>query len=122
MIAADMVMEVGCAVKTLLGAAYIQFLDDSAFRHDLKVAVNRAQADFRQPFAHHLVKHIGGGMRGYSAQFVKNDLALFGDPQTMAVELRHGRSPQVDNNSYLQEVRCNRKIFFIWYSAEPWQL
>jgi hypothetical protein len=87
--AAHMVVDMGGAVETLLGAADIEFLDDPALGHDLKIAVDRAQADFRQPLPHHLIEHVCGGMRGYAAQLVENDLALFGYPHAVAGELRH---------------------------------
>jgi hypothetical protein len=91
--ATHMVVDMGRPVETFLGAADIQFLDDPALGHDLKVAVDRAQADFGQTFAHHLVKHVGSGMRGHAAQLIENDLALFGYPQAVVVELRHDAPP-----------------------------
>jgi len=90
-----MVVDMGCAVKTFLGPADIQFLDNPAFGHDFKIAVHRAQADFGQTFPHHLIQYIGSGVRSNVAQFIKNNLALLGNPQAVIVKLRHGYPPQL---------------------------
>jgi len=119
LVAADMVMDMGFPVETLLGAADIEFLDDPAFGHDLQVAVDRAQADFRQPLAHHLIKYISGGVRSHAAQLIEDDLALSGYPETMIVELRHELSPQIDNNSYYRKIKAAARCFFPGLESFP---
>lgn len=110
-VTAHMIMNMGRAVKTLLGAANIQFLNNAAPGHDLKIAVDCAQADFWQPLAHHLVEYVGSGMRGQAAQLVENDLALPGYSETVTVEWRHVISPEVDNDYYYRKIMASASNF-----------
>jgi len=83
--AADMVMNMGCAVEALLGAADVELLDDAALGHDFEITIYRAQADLGQPLANHLVEGVGGWVRGNATQLIEDDLPLSGYPHMVIV-------------------------------------
>ena len=78
-----MVMGFGIAVEPLLGSADLKLLNQTIFRHQLQVPIDSSQADFRQTFSHHVIEIVSRRVRRYAAQFIKDDLALFGDPEIL---------------------------------------
>ena len=69
------------AVEALQGAAGFELLNVTGFGKDLKIAINRSQADARQPFADHFVNFIRAWMGIDLAQLLQNHLALTRHPQ-----------------------------------------
>jgi len=77
--AADMIVNLGIAVKALLAPTTLYFLDIASFDHALQVPIDRSQADLWQTFADYRVQLIRCRMRMRAPQLLQNDLSLPGN-------------------------------------------
>jgi len=64
------------AVKPLQAAARFKLLNITGFRKNLKVAIDRSQADTRQPFTNHFINLICTWMGIHFTKFFQNNPAL----------------------------------------------
>jgi len=77
----DVVMDICVAVKTLLGASNVNFLNNAAVGEDFQVAIDRAKTDSGHFLAKDLVHFVRGGMAFQFAELFQNNLPLFGHTQ-----------------------------------------
>jgi hypothetical protein len=83
MYAADMIVVRGVAVEVSLCTAKLKLADDAAFGEGLKVAVDSAQADSRQPLADRLVDLVGSEVRAGPSELFEDDATLLGHPELL---------------------------------------
>jgi len=79
-IASNVVMRAGIAIKSFQFTPGLNFFDNTAFRQEFQVTVNRSQADAGQSLPDPIVQFAGSGMRRNFSEFVHKNLPLIREP------------------------------------------